>query len=118
MSFLVRVAVLPVQISLMKPRDSGASIFLTNKLSFFIMSTEKAIEILTAKGSPSGTATITIVIPMVKYSKMVKSVSVSKRPLLVKSTLKTRKIVMERKIRKPATYPHFPMSAANFSSFS
>jgi hypothetical protein len=65
------VAVFPVQICWIWPRVSGAYRFLTNKLSFFMTSTEKAIAIETASGRPSGTATITIETPIVKYLRRV-----------------------------------------------
>ena len=68
MSFLVRVAVLPVQIVLTVPIVSHASKFLTSKLSYFMVSIEYAREIDTAKGSPSGTATIMMVSAVVKKS--------------------------------------------------
>ena len=66
--FLVRVPVLSVQISLAPPMVSDASSFLTKLFSFFIFMTEKASEMVTARGSPSGTATTMTVIEIIKKS--------------------------------------------------
>ena len=78
-SFLVKVAVLPVQISVTYPIDSTAARFLTKRLSFFKVSIEKAIAIEIESGRPSGTATIITATAIVKYSKIVLRVSFDKR---------------------------------------
>ena len=117
MSFLVRVAVFPVRISFTNPRFSQAIIFLTKRLSFFMISTEKAIEIETARGSPSGIATIIIVNAVVKILRNSIKVSVSNKDpeMNIFSRVKADNVA---KIAKPAMYPHFPMYPASFSSLS
>jgi hypothetical protein len=65
---LVRVPVLSVQISLAPPIVSEASSFLTRLFSFFIFMTEKAREMVTASGRPSGTATTMTVTAMIMKS--------------------------------------------------
>ena len=66
MSFLVKVAVLPVHISVTYPCYSIAANFLTNKLSDLRVSIEKAIAMEIERGRPSGTATTMMAIEMVK----------------------------------------------------
>lgn len=66
MMFWVKVPVLSVQIWVPPPMVSEAWSFLTKLFSFFIYMTEKAREIVTARGSPSGTATTTTVIDVMK----------------------------------------------------
>ena len=62
---MVSVPVLSVQISLAPPMVSEASSFLTRLFSSFIFMTEKAKEIVTSKGRPSGTATTIIVMAII-----------------------------------------------------
>ena len=58
-----------VQISLAPPMVSEAWSFLTKLFSSFIFITENAREIVTARGSPSGTATtITVIAMMTKLT--------------------------------------------------
>ena len=66
--FCVKVPVLSVQISLAFPIVSEACNFLTRLCYLAIAPTEKASEMVTARGSPSGTATTTTVRPMMKAS--------------------------------------------------
>ena len=66
MMFWVRVPVLSEQIYNAPPIVSDASSLLTKFCSSFIFMTEYASDIVTAKGSPSGTATTTTVIPIIK----------------------------------------------------
>jgi hypothetical protein len=81
MSPLVKVLVLPVQISSTDPITSGEFRFLTKILSSFILITEYAREIPTVKGRPSGTATIMRVIVKVIDLKKASIVKSSKIPL-------------------------------------
>jgi hypothetical protein len=68
-----------------------------------MVSTEKAIEIDTAKGSPSGIATITIATAVVKILRILRRVSSERRLLDDENIiLKTKKRVIATKIAKPA----------------
>lgn len=66
-SFMVRVPVLSEQIVLAPPIISHEASLFTKFLSRSIFFTEYANEIMTASGNPSGTATTTIVTPIIKY---------------------------------------------------
>lgn len=55
---VVKVLVLPVQMSSRDPEVSSAAILLISKLSYSILSTEKANAIEIARGMPSGMDTI------------------------------------------------------------
>jgi hypothetical protein len=55
---VVKVEVLPVQMSMRDPDVSRAAIFLISKLSYFSLSIEKANAIEIARGIPSGMDTI------------------------------------------------------------
>ena len=68
MRFLVRVPVLSEQMLLAPPIVSQAERNLTKFFSSFILPTEYAREIVTAKGRPYGTAITTILTAMMKYS--------------------------------------------------
>lgn len=61
MIFWVKVPVLSLQMFVALPMISQHYRCLTRLFSSFILLTEKASEIVTAKGSPSGTATTMIV---------------------------------------------------------
>jgi hypothetical protein len=74
MSFFVRVAVFPVQISSTEPITSGEFKFFTKIPSSLILITEKAKEIAMVKGRPSGTATMIIVIARVISSQKASNV--------------------------------------------
>ena len=64
--FIVRVPVLSLQILLTPPIISQDARVFTKFYSSFILLTEKAKVIVTAKGNPSGTATTIIVTPIIK----------------------------------------------------
>lgn len=81
-------------------------------------STEKAIEIETARGRPSGTATITIETPIAKYLRTVWRVGQSSNLASVNKICKTKKRVIVMKIKAPPIYPNFPMYPASFSNLS
>lgn len=67
---MVRVPVLSEQMLLAPPIVSQASIFLTKFWSLSIFLTEKAKEMVTDRGSPSGMATTTTMIPIMKKSRI------------------------------------------------
>lgn len=116
MSFLVSVAVLPVQISVTVPIISQAFRFLTNSLSPFIVSIENANERDTARGRPSGTATIMMATAMVKISMIFSRVKFESSWVSENMTFVTRWMDIAQAIRKPAKYPHLPNSLAILSS--
>jgi hypothetical protein len=90
----VRVPVLSVQISFAPPIVSDASNFLTRLFSYFIFITEKAREIVTASGSPSGTATTMTVIPIIKKLTRDDRVSTVIRDLSPAITLLTTRLMV------------------------
>lgn len=55
---VVRVEVFPVSTSITEPEISSASMFFIRRLSSISFSIEKAIDIDTASGNPSGTQTM------------------------------------------------------------
>lgn len=76
--FLVRVPVLSEQMLLAPPIVSQDDSFLTKLLSTSIFYTEYASEIITARGSPSGTATTTIATPtMINSNQSLKILPIS-----------------------------------------
>ena len=68
-SFMVSVPVLSVQISFALPMVSEDFIERTRLFSSYILLTEKARPMVTARGRPSGMATTTIVMPKMKAFK-------------------------------------------------
>ncbi len=110
MSFLVRVAVLPTQISETMPMFSQASRFLIKRPpSDFMVSTEKAIEMEMARGRPSGTATIMMVMAMVRMDSILRRVSLENmlsEDVNMILNVKNADIVI--RTMSPAKYPHFP----------
>ena len=73
------------------------------------MSTEKAIEIEIARGNPSGTATMMIVIAMVMMDNSLRRVSFENiLSLVVNMILNVKNADIAIKTISPAKYPHFP----------
>lgn len=77
--FYVRVPVLSEQISLHPPIISQLDNYLTKLLSSFILLTLNAKLIVTAKGSPSGTATTIIVTAIINADTISLADSVHKK---------------------------------------
>ena len=78
MVFRVKVPVLSLQILLTPPMISQDARVLTKFYSSFILLTENAKVIVTAKGKPSGTATTIIVTPIMKNFNIFWRQSISK----------------------------------------
>lgn len=78
--------------------------------------TEKASEMVTANGSPSGTATTTTVIEVMKALIMAEMLSLLKNGELVERLLMTSLPIKKRKVKVATATPNFPISLAIYSS--
>ena len=74
-----------------------------------MLSTEKAIDIETANGSPSGTATITIATPIERNLIIFYRVSPDNNCDSVNNILQTRNIVMNVSVMRPAIFAQKPI---------
>lgn len=109
MMFWVRVPVLSEQIYEAPPIVSEASSLQTKFCSSFIFMTEYASEMVTASGNPSGTATTTTVIPIIKNEIKEFRVDIVNNgsPLM---SLKTTRLIIEAMTVMIATQsPTFPI---------
>lgn len=77
---VVRVPVLAVKTSVSLPAFSRASSFLMSSFSSFNLSVEKTAQIETARGSPSGTAVITIATAIKAELTISRTVSAEMKP--------------------------------------
>jgi hypothetical protein len=82
------------------------------------VSTEKAIEIDIARGNPSGTATIMIVIAIVRIYRSFNSDSFENMLSEENIILKVRNVLIVMRTISPAKYPHFPKCPAILSSLT
>ena len=72
------------------------------------MSTEKAIEIDIARGNPSGTATMIIVMAIVRIYKSFNSDSLENILSEENIILNAKNVLIVMRTIRPAKYPHFP----------
>ena len=113
---MVKVPVLSEQMLFAPPMVSQASMRLTKFWSFNIFLTEKAKERVTERGSPSGMATTTTMMPMMKKSRIeTRSVPVSH---FFEIPFSMANLTMRTAMMVKAEYrPNFPISVASYSSF-
>lgn len=98
------------------PIVSQAYILRTRFWSLSIFLTEKAREIVTERGNPSGIATTITVIPKIKkfkiYTRSLPVYHSRDIPLIIAKRIRSTTI-----IRRAEYKPNLPMSVASFSSF-
>jgi hypothetical protein len=114
---LVILPVLSEQILVTPPIISQEDSYFTRLFSSFILLTEYAKAIVTANGSPSGTATTTIVTATKKLFIISFKLSMQRKQCYPNIILIIKCINIAHMVNAAAIVPTFPISSATVSSF-